>query len=144
MTLASTPDGLLPQEEVDSVLSEFKDVFEAKPGCPPYRFDLSHTIRLEPGAVPPFRRPYRLSLQEREEVEKQVRELLAKGLIEPCASPYGAPVLFVQKKDGTLRMCIDYRGLNKVTVQDRYPLPRIDELLDSLHGATVPTGDPPI
>ena len=137
VTLASTPDGLLPQEEVDCILSEFKDVFEAKPGCPPYRFDLSHTIRLEPGAIPPFRRPYRLSLQEREEVEKQVRELLAKGLIEPCASPYGAPVLFVQKKDGTLRMCIDYRGLNKVTVRDRYPLPRIDELLDSLHGATV-------
>jgi len=63
-----------------------------------------------------------------------VEDALKKGLIEPSVSPYGSPVLFVQKKDGSLRMCIDYRALNKITMRDRYPLPRIDDLLDKLHG----------
>jgi len=78
-----------------------------------------------------------MSKVEEEEVVRQVKELVDKGLLEPSTSPYGAPVLFVQKKDGSLRMCIDYRALNKLTVRDRYPLPRIDDLLDKLHGCTV-------
>ena len=78
---------------------------------------------------------YRLNPQEREEVTKQVTELLKKGLIEPSTSPYGAPILFVTKKDGSLRMVIDYRALNKITIRNRYPLPRIDDLLDQLQGA---------
>eukprot|EP00983_Pelagomonas_calceolata_P020781 653309-Pelagomonas_calceolata.AAC.1 len=78
-----------------------------------------------------------MSPVEQAEVRRQIKDLLDKGLIEPSASPYGAPVLFVQKKDGSLRMCVDYRVLNKITVRDRYPLPRIDDLLDSLHGCTV-------
>ena len=78
---------------------------------------------------------FRLSPKELTEVEKQVTELLKLGLIEPSSSPYGAPVLFVGKKDGTLRMCIDYRALNKITVKNKYPLPRIDQLMDSLAGA---------
>ncbi|KAJ9525182.1 hypothetical protein QJQ45_020705, partial [Haematococcus lacustris] len=77
------------------------------------------------------------SPREEAEVKKQVAELLAKGLIEPSSSPYGAPILFVQKKDGSLRMCIDYRALNKLTVRDRYPLPRIDDLFDKLAGKRV-------
>ena len=68
---------------------------------------------------------------------KQVQDALGKGLIEPSCSPYGAPLLFVSKKDGSLRMCIDYRALNKITVRDRYPLPRIDDLLDRLHGCKI-------
>eukprot|EP00983_Pelagomonas_calceolata_P019891 628193-Pelagomonas_calceolata.AAC.1 len=108
---------LLPDEEVQKIQQEFHD------------FDLSHAIRLQEGATPTYRRPYCLSQVEQRGVEKQISELLQKGLIEPSASTYGAPVLFVQKKDGSLRMCIDYR--------DHFPLPRIDELLDSLHGCTV-------
>src|SRR6476469_6825807 len=69
------------------------------------------------------------------ELRKQLQELLDKGFIRPSTSPYGAPILFVKKKDGSMRMCVDYRMLNKITVKNRYPLPRIDELLDRLHGA---------
>ena len=71
------------------------------------------------------------------EVEKQVKSLMAKGWVEPSTSPYGAPVLFVIKEGGELRMCIDFRALNKLTVRNRYPLPRIDDLMDKLHSATV-------
>jgi hypothetical protein len=74
-------------------------------------------------------------MEELEELKRQLKELLEKGLIRPSTSPYGAPVLFVRKKDGTLRMCIDYRGLNAITIKNKYPLPRIDELLDRLYGA---------
>ena len=77
---------------------------------------------------------YRLSQREKAEVETQVKDLLARGWIEPSTSPYGAPIVFAQKKDGTLRMCVDYRALNNITVKNRYPLPRIDDLLDQLHG----------
>jgi hypothetical protein len=79
----------------------------------------------------------RLSPAEVQEVDKQLKALLQKGLIEPSSSPYGAPVLFVSKPDGSLRMCIDYRALNKITVKNRYPIPRIDDLLDQLNGAKV-------
>ncbi|KAJ9523167.1 hypothetical protein QJQ45_024088, partial [Haematococcus lacustris] len=128
---------LVPAAQLEGLLAEFADVFESMPeGLPPDR-KVGHTIRLEPGAVPPYRRMYKLSPREDAEVRKQVAELLAKGLIEPSSSPYGAPILFVQKKDGTLRMCIDYRALNKLTVRDRYPLPRIDELFDKLAGKKV-------
>ncbi|KAJ9506472.1 hypothetical protein QJQ45_019457 [Haematococcus lacustris] len=95
---------------------------------------VGHTIMTPPGAEAPYKRMYKLSPREEAEVKKQVAELLAKGLIEPSSSPYGAPILFVQKKDGSLRMCIDYRALNKFTVRDRYPLPRIDDLFDKLAG----------
>jgi hypothetical protein len=126
----STP-GLLSQERIRKVTQDFKNVFEPISECPPHRFDVDHTIKLVEGATPTFRRPFRLSRQEEEEeVHKQVEDALKKGLIEPSVSPYGAPVLFVQKKDGSLRMCIDYRALNKITVRDRYPLPRIGDLLD--------------
>ena len=97
----------------------------------------AHTIPLEPGHKPPFKPIYRLSPVELAEVEKQVSELLKQGLIEPSSSPFGAPVLFVAKKDGSLRMCIDYRGLNKISIKYKYPLPRTDQLLDALSGAKV-------
>ncbi|KAJ9521984.1 hypothetical protein QJQ45_024869 [Haematococcus lacustris] len=84
-----------------------------------------------------YQRPRRYTLREMNEMKKPVAELLAKKLIEPSCSPYGAPVLFVEKRDGTLRMCVDYRALNKLTVRDRYPLPRIDDLFDKLQGKTI-------
>ena len=123
---------------VDSLLKEYGDVFEEISGMPPARdHTIYHTIPLESGTQPIFRPMYRLSQAEIAEVKRQLDELLQKGLIEPSTSPYGAPVLFVQKKDGSLRMCIDFRALNKHTIKNRYPLPRIDDLLDKLRGATV-------
>ena len=95
----STP-GLLSQERIE-VTQDFKDVFEPISECPPHRFDVDHTIKLVEGSTPTFRRPFWLSRQEeKEEVHKQVEDALKKGLIEPSVSPYGAPVLFVQKKVG--------------------------------------------
>ncbi|GJP73421.1 hypothetical protein CLOP_g4136 [Closterium sp. NIES-67] len=91
----------------------------------------------EPGSKPTFRAPYRLSPTELTDMKKQIEYLLAKGLIRPSTSPYGAPVLFTPKPDGSLRMCIDYRALNKQTIKNKYPIPRIDDLLDQLRGATV-------
>ncbi len=88
-----------------------------------------------PNHVPPAKAPYRLSPAELKEAHEQVETLLQQGLIRPSCSPYSSPVLFVTKKDGSFRMVIDYRPLNRLTIPDRYPLPRIDDLLDKLHGA---------
>jgi len=130
----STPK---PATTVDDILEEFKDVFpDDLPGPPPDR-SVNHKIDLEPASVPPHRPIYRMSEQELEEVKKQLDDLLSKGFIRPSVSPFGAPILFVKKKDGSLRMCVDYRALNKMTIKNRYALPRIDDLLDRLAGAKV-------
>jgi hypothetical protein len=92
-------------------------------------------IETDPLADPPVRPVIRLSIAELDELKKQLTSLLKKGFISPSTSPYGAPVLFVKKKDGTLRMCVDYRGLNKITRKNRHPLPRIDELIDRFRTA---------
>ena len=130
------PPGLSPG--MQALLRKYSHVFRARVGCPQQR-QVSHTIPTEPGAKPPFRPMYRLSPLELAEVERQVKELLLNNLIEPSTSPYGAPILFVGKKDGTLRMCIDYRALNKITIKNKYPLPLIDQLMDQLSGAKVYT-----
>lgn len=130
----TSPAETLP-EGIQKVLAEYKDVFEELPvGLPPDR-GAPHTIPLLPNSEPPHKRMYRLSPKEREEVDRQVTTLLEKGWIVPSTSPYGAPILFTTKKDGTLRMCVDYRALNKQTIKNRFPLPRIDDLLESMHGA---------
>ena len=98
---------------------------------------MEFNIRVKDGAEPPNRPPYRLSPAEQEELESQLQDLLAQGFIRPSVSPYGAPILFVPKKDGRWRLCIDYRALNKQTIKDRFPLPRIDELLERLGTARV-------
>ena len=122
--------------ELSKVLEEYGDVFpENLPYGPPPRRMLDHEIEVVPGAEPPHKSPYRLSNAEMEELRTQVETLLEQGWIRPSSSPYGAPVIFVPKKNGQWRMCIDYRALNKITVKNRYPLPRIEELLDRLHGA---------
>ena len=123
--------------EMKDLAIEFKDVFQSPPaGLPPAR-NIGHTIPLEPDSHPPFRPIYRLSPLEYAEAKAQIAEYLSKGWIEHSSSPYGAPILFVPKKNGQLRMCVDYRALNKVTVKNRYPLPRIEDLFDKLRHATV-------
>ncbi|KAI3780620.1 hypothetical protein L2E82_10605 [Cichorium intybus] len=119
-----------------NVVNEFPDVFpDELPGLPPDR-QVEVTIELIPGAAPVARAPYRLAPSEMVELRKQMEELLDRGFIRPSTSPWGAPILFVKKKDGSMRMCIDYRELNKITVKNKYPLPRIDDLFDQLQGAS--------
>jgi hypothetical protein len=103
------------------------------PGLPPKR-DIDFSINLMPGAAPVSKAPYRMSIPELKELQLQLEELLKKGYICPSVSSWRAPVLFVKKKYGTLRLCIDFRQLNKVTVKNKYPLPRIDDLFDQLKG----------
>ncbi|XP_022957288.1 uncharacterized protein LOC111458730 [Cucurbita moschata] len=119
------------------IVREFIDVFpEDLPSLPPVR-EVDFGIDLEPGTAPISKAPYRMAPAELRELKEQLQELLDKGFIRPSVSPWGAPVLFVKKKDGSLRLCIDYRELNKVTIKNKYPLPRIDDLFDQLQGATV-------
>ena len=121
------------QKELHQLLEEFSDLFpeQLPKGRPPKR-EVEFEIKLEEGAVPLNKPPYRLSPKEHDELQAQIDDLLAQGHICPLQSPYGAPVLFVLKKDDRWRMCIDYRALKKSTICDRYPLLRIDNLLDTL------------
>ncbi|GJW87891.1 putative reverse transcriptase domain-containing protein [Tanacetum coccineum] len=119
------------------VVKEFPDVFPKDlPGLPPVR-QVEFQIDLIPGAAPVARTPYRLAPSKMQELSNQLQELTDRGFIRPSTSPWGAPVLFVKKKDGSFRMCIDYRELNKLTIKNRYPLPRIDDLFDQLQGSSV-------
>ncbi|GJX38887.1 reverse transcriptase domain-containing protein [Tanacetum coccineum] len=117
------------------VVQDFPEVFpDDLSGLPPVR-EIEFRIDLIPGASPVVKSPYRLAPSEMLELSNQLKELQEKGFIRPSHSPWGAPVLFVKKKDGAMRMCIDYRELNKLTIKNRYPLPRIDDLFDQLQGA---------
>lgn len=120
------------------VLEEYRDVFpsDLPHGLPPPR-EVDHRIELIPGSSPPSRPTYRMGPAELDELKKQLEQLTESGFIQPSKSPFGAPILFVKKKDGTMRMCVDYRALNSITVKNSYPLPRIDELFDRLQGAKV-------
>ena len=119
------------------IVKEFPDVFpDDNSGLPPDR-EVTFTIDLIPGTEPIYIPPYRMAPAELRELKAQLEELLSKGFIRPSISPWGAPVLFVKKKDGSLRLCIDYRQLNRVTIRNQYPLPRIDELFDQLQGSRV-------
>ncbi|CAN6447714.1 unnamed protein product [Victoria cruziana] len=119
------------------VVQEYADVFpEELPGLPPKR-EIEFTISLVPGVQPISKAPYRMAPAELAELKKQIQELMDKWFIQPSMSPWGAPVLFVKKKDGTMRLCIDYRMLNQVTIKNKYPLPRIDDLLNQLGGSSV-------
>ncbi|GJV63525.1 putative reverse transcriptase domain-containing protein [Tanacetum coccineum] len=116
------------------VVRDFPEVFpDDLSGLPPIR-EIEFRIELVPGAIPVAKSPYRLAPSEMEELSGQLKELQDKGFIRPSSSPWGAPVLFVKKKDGSFRMCIDYRELNKLTIKNRYPLPKIDDLFDQLQG----------
>ncbi|KAK8701330.1 hypothetical protein V6N13_019718 [Hibiscus sabdariffa] len=119
------------------VASEFVDVFpEELPDLPPTR-EVEFGIDIQPGTNPVSITPYRIALVELKELKKQLEELRSKGFIRPITSPWGAPVLFIKKKDGSLRLCIDYHQLNRVTVKNKYSLPRIEDLFDQLKDASV-------
>jgi hypothetical protein len=120
------------------LLDEYRDVFptDLPSGLPPTR-SVDHRIELKPGSAPTNRPTYRMSPTELDEVKKQIDQLMESGFIRPSKSPFGAPLLLVKKKDGTMRMCIDYRALNDITIKNSYPLPRIDELFDRLQGAKI-------
>jgi hypothetical protein len=127
------PDSL----KIIKVVSEFPDVFlEDLLGMPPER-KVEFAIELLPSTAPISKRAYRVSGLELDELKKQIDELSEKGCIRPSTSPWAAPVLFVEKKDGTKRMCIDYRALNEVTIKNKYPLHRIEDLFYQLRGASV-------
>jgi hypothetical protein len=119
------------------MVNKFPDVFpEELSGMPPDR-DIEFVIELKPGTSPIYKTPYRMATPELAELKEHIKELLEKGFIHPSSSPWGAPMIFVLKKDDTQRLCMDYHALNEVTVKNKYPLPRIDDLFNQLRGACV-------
>ena len=135
---ATVPPGQESVSRIPPEYNEFADVFskESASVLPPHR-PHDHRIPLEPGTTPPFGPLYSLSEVELKALDEYIKENLSKGYIQASTSPAGAPILFVKKRDGSLRLCVDYRGLNKITVKNRYPLPLISESLDRLRSATV-------
>jgi hypothetical protein len=131
-----TPKDKVTNIEYYVALKEFEYVFEEILLLPPKR-DIDFSINLMTRAASLSKAPYRMSIPELKELQMQLEEILKKGYVHPSVSPWVAPVLFVKKKDGILRHCIDFRQLNKVTLKKRYPLPRIDELFDQLRDAKV-------
>lgn len=126
---------MVVSEGVNTILKEFSEVFQEQIQLPPKRTQV-HRINLLPEHGPVNVRPYKYPHHQKEEIERQVEELLKAGVIKPSMSAYSSPVILV-KKDKTWRMCVDYRALNKETIPDKYPIPIVDELLDELNGATV-------
>jgi hypothetical protein len=130
-------EAIIPEIQDIPIVCEFLDVFPKDlPGLPPER-DVEFVIELKPGIAPISRRSYRMPPNELTELKTQLQDLLEKGFIRPSSTPWGCPAIFVKKKDQTLRMCVDYRPLNEVTIKNKYPLPRIDILFDQLTGARV-------
>ena len=123
--------------DLPRVVCEYEDVFlDELPGLSPQRV-VDFGIELYPGTSPILMTPHRMAPVELQELRVQLQELLDKGFIRPSTSPWGAPVLFAKKKDKTLRLCIDYKQLNRVMIKNRYPLPRINDLFDQLRGERV-------
>ena len=130
-------DSPVDRVKLDRLLQEYADVLRDLPaGLPPER-PVHHSIPLVPGAQPVHRRCYRMSPAEREVVQEYVEKLLKNGWVVPSTSPWGAPILLVPKPDGTMRVCVDYRALNALTIKNKFALPRVDDLIDSLSGAKV-------
>jgi hypothetical protein len=142
VSMPATAETMVNQLEEKSlehirIVCEYPDVFpEELPGMPPDR-DIEFSIELLPKTAPISKRAYRMDVKDLIELKKQIEELLDKGFIRPSSSPWGAPVLFMNKKDGSRRMCVDYRSLNEVTIKNKYPLPRIEDLFDQMRGSTV-------
>ena len=135
----SEGDDTLVDDQLRAVVREYADVLpQTLPGGLPPQRNIDHAIEVLPGSAPPSRPAYRMSPDELQELRRHLADLTDKGFIRPSISPYGAPVLFVPKKEpGKFRMCIDYRLLNAQTIKNVYPLPRIDDLLDQLHGSKI-------
>ncbi|GAU13119.1 hypothetical protein TSUD_174190 [Trifolium subterraneum] len=124
------------QEDMSFILHQFAEVFKDHISLPPERSQV-HQIKLYSDHGPINMRPYKYPHHQKDEIEKQVAELLAAGVIRPSMSAYASPVILVKKKDHSWRMCVDYRALNKATIPDKYPIPIVDELLDELYGASI-------
>ncbi|MCO5570753.1 hypothetical protein L7F22_024481 [Adiantum nelumboides] len=131
-------NGMQVDLELSNFLNQFQDVFiDDIPGeLPPKRGDDDHMIELIPRSSPPNKPPYRVSQAQQEEIMRQVNELVEKGMVMPSSSPFCSPVLLVQKKDNTYRMCVDYRALNRITIKNRFLVRRVEDLFDKLQGST--------
>ena len=135
LAICTREDEERPDLDLPRVICEYVDVFpDGLPELPPQRV-VDFGIKLHPDTSPISMTPHRMEPVELQELRVQLQELLDKGFIRPSTSPWGTPVLFAKKKDKTLRLCVDYRQLNRVTIKNRYPLPRIDDLFDQLRGA---------
>jgi hypothetical protein len=134
--MEETPKDKVSNIEDYAVLKEYEDVFKEIPGLPSER-DIDFSINLMPRTSPVSKTPYRMSTPELKELQMQLEEILKKRYIHPSVPPWGAPILFVKNKDGTLTLCIDFIQLNKVIVKNKYPFPRIDDLFDQLKDAKV-------
>jgi hypothetical protein len=122
-------------QDLQALLSKHQTVFSTPHGLPPSCGVHDHSIPLVPGSLPPNIRPYRHPFAQKNEIEKMVQELLTVGVICPSTSPYSSPVIMVLKKEGSWRMCPEFRALNKLTIKEKFPIPVIDDLLDELSGA---------
>jgi len=133
----STDTATSTNKQINKLIEEFNDLFPNDLTELPPKRNIDHEIKIIENTTPPSQQPFRMSQPELAELKHQLEILLEKGFIRPSKSPYAAPVLFAKKKDGTLRMCVDYRALNKITIKNKYPIPRIDEMLDQLNGAKI-------
>jgi hypothetical protein len=122
-------------QDLQALLSKHQTVFSTPQGLPPSRGVHDHSIPLVPGSLPPNIRPYCHPFAQKNEIEKMVQEILTAGVIHPSTSPYSSPVIMVLNKEGSWRMCPDFRALNKLTIKYKFPIPIIDDLLDELSGA---------
>lgn len=123
--------------ELQQLKVKFQDIFEDPELLPPLRGVFDHRIPLLPNASPVNIRPYRYPLKQRDVIEQLIQEMLERGIIQNSSSPFASPVVLVGKKDGTWRLCVDYKELNKRTVKDKFPIPVVEELIDELAGAKV-------
>ncbi|MCO5580691.1 hypothetical protein L7F22_034561 [Adiantum nelumboides] len=130
--------GVSEDLELSTFLNQFQDVFidDILGELPPKRGDDDHEIELILSSSPPNKPPYRVSQAQQEDIMKQVNELVEKGMVRPSSSPFCSPVLLVHKKDGTYRMCVDYRALNRITIKNKFRVPQIEDLFDKLQGLT--------
>ena len=133
ISTAQADPTMVPKDQLDAILTEYKDVFAEPTELPPDR-GLGHVIPIIPGSKAPSRGIYRMSPKELDALKLWVADMIKKGYIVPSKSPFGAPVMFVEKQDGSLRLVVDYRATNAVTVKNTAPLPRIDALLDKMNG----------
>lgn len=131
------PEEVVIDKEISQLKQTYADVFKEPDKLPPSKGIFDHKIPLQTGANPINIKPYRYLLKQRDVIEQIIEEMLGRGIIQNSASPFASPVVLVGKKDGSWRLCVDYRELNKITVKDKYPIPVVDELIDELAGSKV-------